>query len=234
MERSSFSLRIKGVEPDGSFTGIGAVYNNVDLGGDKILPGAFTKTLAAGKKLPLLWQHNPSDPIGTVKVTDTSQGLMVEGQLLLSDPTAAKAYSFLKAGIIKGLSIGYETIKSAFVDEVRELSELRLWEISCVTFPMNEGAMVTGIKAMSDDDRARHFKAIEMHRKAIDRAQRGIREHMKSLFDGFDDEDDSDLADNPALLESNDDDDDPQNEGMSMLLAELKALGEQAQQLAEV
>lgn len=76
---------------------------------------------------------------------------------------------------------------------------------------MNESALVTGIKAISDDDRGKHLKA---------------------MIDGFDDEDDSDLADNPALLESNDDTDDPENEGMSMLLSELKALAEQAQELA--
>jgi HK97 family phage prohead protease len=228
VERHSFSLKIKSVDDAGKFTGVGAVYNNVDLGGDKILPGAFTRTLAAAKQFPLLWQHNPESPIGAVKVTDTSLGLMVEGQLLLSDPTAAKAYQFLKAGIIKGLSIGYETIKAAFVDDVRELQELKLWELSVVTFPMNEGAMVTGIKAMSDDERSKHLKAIDMHRKTIDRAQRGMRESLKALFgdDLFND----DPADDPALFESNDDDDDP--EGISMLVSELKALAEQAQQLA--
>lgn len=228
MEKARFNLKVKAVDETGKFTGIGAVYGNVDLGGDKILPGAFTKTLVAGNQLPLLWQHNPSDPIGTVKVTDTSQGLMVEGQLLLSDPTAAKAYSFLKAGIIKGLSIGYDTVKAAWVDDIRELRELKLWELSVVTFPMNESATVTGIKAMSDDDRSKHFKAIDMHRKAIDRHQRGIRESLKSLFDGLDDDNDADLAADPALLESDEDQGDPEIEGMSMLLSELKALNEQA------
>jgi hypothetical protein len=225
MEKANFNLRVKAIDETGKFTGIGAVYNNVDLGGDRILPGAFTKTLEAGKQLPLLWQHNPSDPIGTVKVTDSAQGLMVEGQLLLSDPTAAKAYSFLKAGIIKGLSIGYDTIKAAFVDEVRELKELKLWELSVVTFPMNESAFVTGIKAMSDDDRAKHFKAIDTHRKAIDKHQRAIRESLKCLFDGIDD-DPGDEDDDPELLESESDGE------MSMIIAEMKALTEQANELA--
>ena len=223
MERHDFGFKVKSVDDAGKFTGVGAVYNNVDLGGDKILPGAFTRTLAAGKQFPVLWQHNPSDPIGSVKVTDSPQGLMVEGQLLLSDPTAAKAYQFLKAGIIKGLSIGYETIKSTLVDNVRELKELKLWELSIVTFPMNEAALVTGIKAMTDDDRVKHLRAIRMHRKAIDRHQLAISEHLKAMFDGVDDGDDTD---DPALLESN-----PENEGMSMLLAELKGLAKQAQEL---
>jgi HK97 family phage prohead protease len=220
MQHHNFSLKVKSVDDSGKFTGIGAVYGNVDLGGDKILPGAFSRTLAGSKQFPLLWQHNPSDPIGSVKVTDSPVGLQVEGQLLLSDPTAQKAYSFLKAGIIKGLSIGFETVKASFVDEVRELSELKLWELSVVTFPMNQEAMVTGVKAMSDDARAGHFKAIDTHRKAIDRHQRGIRESLKCLFDGLDDED-----------QSNADGESDEMEGMSMLVSELKELAEQAQEL---
>ena len=233
MQHSSFNLKIKSVGPDGSFTGLGAVYNVTDLGNDKILPGAFTRTLSATKgTFPLLWQHNPDDPIGQVKCTDSSQGLQVEGQLLLSDPTAKKCYEFLKAGIIKGLSIGYETIKSSRVEDVRELSEIRLWEISCVTFPMQPGAAITGIKAMSDDDRVKHFKAIDGHRKSIGRAERGIRFHMKALFDGLDDDEED--VDDPADVEANVDQDDPEDEGMSMFVAELKKVAEEARALAEV
>ena len=50
MERASFNLKIKSVDEAGKFTGIGAVFGNVDLGGDRIMPGAFTRTLAAGKQ----------------------------------------------------------------------------------------------------------------------------------------------------------------------------------------
>jgi HK97 family phage prohead protease len=225
VDHHSFSLRIKSVAADGSFTGLGAVYNVVDLGGDKILPGAFSRTLAGSKQFPLLWQHSPSDPIGSVKVTDSAQGLMVEGQLLLSDPTAQKAYSFLKAGILKGLSIGYETVKASFVDDVRELSELKLWELSVVTFPMAQDAMVTGIKSLSDGERARHLRNIDQHQKQIDLSRKAICMSLKSLFgdDIFGD----DPADDPALLESEEGD-----EEMGLILQELKALATQAQELA--
>ena len=220
----------------GTFVGLGAVYNNVDLGGDQILPGAFTRTLAAGKSFPLLWQHDPSNPIGTAKVTDTPAGLQVTGTLLLSDPTAQKAYTFMKAGVIKGLSIGYDTIQETFADDVRQLIELRLWEISCVTFPMNESAQISSVKAISDSERARHLKAINECRKCIDRKQREMRMHLKAVLDDFDDDDDfSDVApaDDPALLEANDDDSDPADEGMSKaFLVELQKLAEQAQELA--
>lgn len=53
---------------------------------------------------------------------------------------------------IRGLSIGYDTLLSDFVDGVRHLKELRLWEGSVVTFPMNEMATVTSIKMADEDD----------------------------------------------------------------------------------
>src|ERR1700761_3655102 len=173
MERKRFSLKIKSVDDTGTFTGLGAAYNNVDLGGDKIMPGAFTRTLAAGKQFPLLWQHDPSNPIGTCKVTDTPQGLQVEGTLLLQDPTALKAYTFMKAGVIKGMSIGFETLQSKMDGDVRVLTELRLWEISVVTFPMNESATISSVKSLSfSDDEVQH------HLQAIRRHQKGMRYHI--------------------------------------------------------
>ena len=194
MDSQKFGLRIKSLDESGRLTGVGAVYNNVDLGGDRILPGAFKQTVGEGKQLPLLWNHNPSDPIGTVKVTDSPQGLMVEGQLLLSDPTAQKAYQFLKAGIVKGLSIGYDTVKSAMNGAVRELQELKLWEVSVCLFPMNESAQVTSIKSMSAENISRHLKEVDRHRRNIDRSNRAIREHLKAMSDDFDDSEDEHLV----------------------------------------
>jgi uncharacterized protein len=162
-------------------------------------PGAFGRTLSAGKSFSVLWQHDASSPIGHCKISDTPQGLQVAGTLMLTDPTAQKAYTFMKAGVVKGLSIGYDTIQSIYDGDIRHLTELRLCEISCVTFPMNESAQVSGVKALSDDERAGHIKAINEHRKAIDREQRGVRMHLKSLLDLPDDEDDD--PEDPDLID---------------------------------
>jgi HK97 family phage prohead protease len=142
-------LQVKTIAPDGSFDGILAAYNNVDLGGDSILPGAFTKTIQEhGNEVPMLWQHDTQEPIGTLTLTDSPDALLVKGQLLMDLPMAQKAYLLLKAQIIKGLSIGYDTIKKDTEAGVRKLKEIRLWEGSVVTFPMNQLAMVTAIKAL--------------------------------------------------------------------------------------
>jgi HK97 family phage prohead protease len=224
VERRDFIFKIKSIDDAGKFTGMAATYNNVDLGNDRILPGAFTRTLSAGKQFPVLWQHDPANPIGTCQITDSRDGLQLAGALELSDPTAKKAYTFMKAQVVRGLSIGYDTVQSTYDGDVRNLTELKLWEVSVVTFPMNEMATVTGIKAMSDDARGEHLKAINTHRKAIDRHQRGIREHLKAMFDGCDDDTVDDLA-----LESDEGD----SEEMSKaFLVEMRKLVEQAQELA--
>jgi hypothetical protein len=225
VERRDFNFKIKSVNADGTFVGMGAVYNNIDLGNDVIRPGAFTRTLNSRKSLPILWQHQPDNPIGSCTVTDTPAGLQVNGTLELSDPTAKKAYTFMKAGITRGLSIGYETVQSTMDGDVRNLTELKLYEISCVTFPMNESATISSVKSLSDEERTKHFKNIDFHRKSIDRSQRAIRESLKALFDGGDDGD-VDEFDNPSLFEN-----DEEDESKAFLL-ELRKLAEKTEELA--
>jgi HK97 family phage prohead protease len=227
LERKRITLKIRSVDDTGSFTGLGAVYGNVDLGGDQIMPGAFTRTLAAGKQFPLLWQHDPSDPIGTAQVTDSREGLLVQGKLLLQDPTAQKAYLFLKSGVIRGLSIGFETLQSSMDGDVRQLKELLLWEFSIVTFPMNESAQISSVKSLSVSD-----DEVQMHLKAISRHQKAIHGHLKALLgndDGELDDEDDDAADDPAYLEN--DDSEPDDESKA-LLVELQKLVSQAGGLA--
>jgi HK97 family phage prohead protease len=156
--KQRFNLQVKEIAADGSFDGILAVYNDVDLGGDSILPGAFTKTLKDhGNEVPLLWQHDTEEPIGQLTVTDSAEGLLVKGQLLMELPMAQKAYLLLKAKIIKGLSIGYDAIKKDVEGGVRKLKEIRLWEGSVVTFPMNQLAMVTAIKSLLEMEKKDDF-----------------------------------------------------------------------------
>lgn len=142
------SMSVKALQEDGSFEGILASYNTVDLGGDKILPGAFTKTMQErGNEIPMLWQHKPDQPIGKLNLVDSPTGLMVKGQLLVDEvPQAKIAYALLKANVIKGLSIGYDTVKDSIDNGVRQLKEVRLWEGSVVTFPMNEACAITSVK----------------------------------------------------------------------------------------
>ncbi len=144
-------MAIKQIAADGSFEGSLAVYNNVDLGGDIIAPGAFTKTIKErGNQVPMLWQHDSKRPIGMLTLIDDPDALRVKGQLLMELPDARNAYLLIKARIVKGLSIGFDTLKDTLEGTVRHLLEIRLWEGSLVTFPMNEQALITSVKARKE------------------------------------------------------------------------------------
>lgn len=158
-ETKDFDFELKGVTDTGSFTGILSVYNVVDLGGDSVEPGAFTKSLAeTGGVVPCQWQHR--EPIGILQVKETPTGLEVQGQLTLDTlpngtpmvPEAYKAYALMRNGIVKGLSIGYKAIKAPFEKGIRKLQEVRLLEGSVVTFPMLPLAQVLSVKADGQKD----------------------------------------------------------------------------------
>ena len=154
MNKYECPLEIKELSDDGSFSGYGSVFGNVDYYGDVVEAGAFTKTLAA--KMPaMLWQHDSAEPIGVwTKIAEDEKGLYMEGRLLTGKVSrASEAHELLKAGAVKGLSIGYmpkawEWSKDDSGDSIRHLKEIDLWEVSLVTFPANEAAVVTSVKSL--------------------------------------------------------------------------------------
>jgi uncharacterized protein len=138
------------LDVQGRFTGLASVYGNMDLGGDVVEPGAFAKTIQdRGGEVPLLFAHDTRQPIGLAKLRDTNLGLLIEGELVLDVPKARETYTLLKHKVLRGLSIGYDLIKSDIVNGVRRLRELKLFEVSVVVVPMNELATVTAVKAES-------------------------------------------------------------------------------------
>lgn len=157
VEHKAVALELKEMDADGNIAGYGSIFGNVDQGGDVVLPGAFTKSCddyrMSGRKLKMLWQHDPSQPIGvwhTMK--EDSKGLFLEGKVLEAVERGKEAVALLKAGAIDGLSIGYRTTKSDYrqheCGEIREIMEAELWETSLVTFPMNTEATVTDVKQL--------------------------------------------------------------------------------------
>lgn len=141
------AFEIKEVSEEGTFTGLASTYDNVDLGGDVVRPGAFTKTVKEMKSVPILDGHDPRRVLGEGVLRDGKEGLSIAGKLDIDiEPEAAKRHQQMKRGRIKGLSIGFTTIKDAVKDGVRELLELKVWEVSLTPFPMNPLAQVTAVK----------------------------------------------------------------------------------------
>ena len=158
IKKLTFPFQVKAFEEEDlyfSFSGYAATFNNVDRGGDRIIPGAFAKTLGEimskqkEGKLPILWQHQSDMPLGVfTKLNEDPHGLYVEGRMPKSDDFVSKrVMPQLKIGSIDSMSIGYSTIDADFEDGVRALKEVKLFEVSLVTIPMNDQAMVTNMKS---------------------------------------------------------------------------------------
>lgn len=148
MKYMNLPLEVKALNDDGTFTGYAAIFGNVDLGGDVIERGAFKDVVRnEDGKVVVLWQHRAGDPIGVADVSEDAKGLRFEGSLVLEDPTARKARAHMMRKSVRGMSIGYDTLKDEIREGVRYLKELRLWEISLVTFGMNPVAGIESVKS---------------------------------------------------------------------------------------
>jgi len=144
----------------GGFEGYASVFDMVDRGRDRVLKGAFARSIRqrGPRGIKLLWQHDPSEPIGVLDhIREDGRGLHVRGRLLLNLKRAGEAYALMRAGALDGLSIGYRTILSDREAKtgVRRLLDVDLWEVSLVTFPMQEAARISAFKSTSVDEEAR-------------------------------------------------------------------------------
>lgn len=128
--------------------GYASLFGLTDQGGDAVQRGAFAASLARlsakGDKVRMLWQHDPTRPIGVWdEIREDEKGLWVKGRLLPEVAQAREAAALIQAGAIDGLSIGYRTIRAERDQKGRRaLAEVELWEVSLVTFPMLPEAKV--------------------------------------------------------------------------------------------
>lgn len=148
MQRFELKASNLGVDDAGMIVGTAWPFGSPDRSGDLIERGAFI----APAMLPMLFQHDPAEPVGVwTEITEDAKGLTVKGRLLVDDVARAREVrALVKAGAVTGLSIGYQT-KSAKprTGGGRTISSLELVEVSLVTVPMHPGARVTGAKSGS-------------------------------------------------------------------------------------
>ena len=129
-------------------SGYASLFGKADQGGDVVETGAYAASLSrlAGKggRVKMLWQHDPAQPIGVWdEVREDAAGLWVKGRILSDVAKGREAAALIEAGAIDGLSIGYRTVRATKTAKGgRLLSELELWEVSLVTFPMLPDARV--------------------------------------------------------------------------------------------
>ena len=131
--------------PDGSVEGYASLFVEIDQSRDMVMPGAFARTLSLRgvRRIPMLFQHDPAEPIGIwQEIAEDWRGLRVRGRLIPEVVRARELLALLREGAADGLSIGFKTVRAGRdpKQRVRKLYEIELWEISIVTFPLLPGA----------------------------------------------------------------------------------------------
>ena len=152
-ETKQFAFEVASVDGEGrTLEGYAAAFGNVDAVGDIIHPGAFAKTITErGSQVKLLWQHQQGEPLGRVMaLREDPRGLFIKA--VISDTARGRdALALLKDGAIGEMSIGYDPVVFDYSQQdaknIRNLREIKLHEISLVSFPANAQAQVTSLKA---------------------------------------------------------------------------------------
>jgi len=176
-------LEIKSVTPElRRFSGIAST-PELDRQGDIYDPaGAVFKN-----PVPLLFHHDPRQPIGSVTLKATPQGILFEAVLpALEDASPLKsrvddAWACIKAGVITGVSIGHRILADGveyLKSGARRITKSEICELSLVTIPANVGATILSVKslsvqrakgapAMSKPTTAEHIQNLENKRAAL-------------------------------------------------------------------
>lgn len=157
MEFKSLKFDAAQVDPDArTFEGYAAAYGNVDGDNDVIEHGAFAKSIKEGfpaGNIKVLWQHKPDSPIGLpIEMREDSRGLWVKSRISRTE-NGNDALELLRDGVINRLSVGFSIPagKSQIDDRgVRRIFEGKLFEYSLVTWPANDQAIITGVKALQE------------------------------------------------------------------------------------
>lgn len=153
MDRAYSLLEIKSVAAERrTFSGIAST-PEVDRGGDSVDPAGVTFR----NPLPLLFHHDTRQPIGTVVLSKTREGILFEATLpTIDDPGPLKtrvdeAWQSVKAGVITGVSIGYRLLAGGIeflADGTRKLTKTEICELSLVTIPANAQASILSVKSL--------------------------------------------------------------------------------------
>lgn len=138
----------------GEIVGYGAVFGNVDMGGDRIIRGAFKDDLPRFLEAGVVaWHHDAGTPIAIpIEAREDDRGLWIRATFH-STPAAQDARRIcverLAAGKSFGMSIGYSVREGGErqVGPIRELTRLKLYEVSLVSVPMNPLATIGVAKA---------------------------------------------------------------------------------------
>lgn len=141
-------------EKAGIVKGYASVFNNVDSDNDIIKSGAYKKTIAEnGRRVKYLYQHDMDKPIGKmVNLEEDEKGLVFEAEIAKTQ-LGMDVIELIKAGVITENSVGILPIQKEMINGKREITEVKLYEVSAVTLAANDQAMILDVKGNVDPNK---------------------------------------------------------------------------------
>lgn len=139
-----------------------------------VLPGATLRSIESrgpeseGKnQIVLLYQHRRDQPIGVIDVLKEDEtGLYFEAELTKGVRAADEALNMIRQGTLKQLSYGFNYIwdKVEWDDgnEAYILREIKLWEISLVTFSSDENAQLRSFNEYQQTAKIQAYSETEL------------------------------------------------------------------------
>lgn len=140
----------------GQFEALVSVFGNKDAYGEKVMPGAFTRTLeewaTKGDPIPVYWSHRLDDPdfnIGHVlEASETEEGLYVKAQLDLDNPKAIATHNLMKSRRVTDFSFSFNVPPGGAKegDDAVELTDIDLYEVGPTPIGANPATDLIGVK----------------------------------------------------------------------------------------
>lgn len=202
-------LKTGGTLEPGQFEAIVSVFGNIDSYGDRMVKGAFERTLREKGPPPLYWNHAwEAGPIGeTLEARELDEGLWIKGQLWtdITDPLIARIHKGMMSvpPAVREFSFAFRTVSTQWITEdgieIREILDVDLFEVGPVTVGANPATQLLEAAGLSWGlAELRHGKApghIQAAHDALVRAG-------AACANGDDDEDDGKSGDAPDTLTS--------------------------------
>lgn len=167
LEMSAFTAPLAEVKADGQglFAALVSVFGNTDRNNDRVMPGAFKRTIErwqqSGKPIPVILSHShgePGDYIGSVNPADmreTPEGLLVAGKLFMDQPRAREVFDLMKKDLITAWSFAFQSVKDRMgEDGVRELQDLDLFEVGPTLIGANPEAQTLVLKSVGVEEKS--------------------------------------------------------------------------------
>jgi HK97 family phage prohead protease len=138
-------------EKMGIVKGYGSYFGNKDSDNDVIAKGAYQKTIKEnGERVRYLYQHDMTQPIGKMKeLYEDEKGLMFVAEIPKTT-LGMDVLELIKGGVITENSVGILPIQKQMKDDYREITEVKLYEISAVTLAANDQAKILDVKGNID------------------------------------------------------------------------------------